>query len=141
MQYIFGIMHEVIGNSIEDCDRGIGFGLGQRTNNKPAATKVYNSGIIRDNKIIHHDNEHQFADAGITLEGSANTLVENNKIWSDHSYPNAIENRFPSSFDITIKGNITNKKIISRNGAQVTLVDNITNAGSHAIIPKRQIMH
>jgi len=67
--------------------------------------------------------------------------VENNKIWSGPSYPNAIEYRFPSSFDITISGNITSKKIISRHGAQATLVDNITNAGSHTIIPKRQIMH
>lgn len=34
-----------------------------------------NAGTIRENVIIHDDNEHSFADVGIILEDSADTII------------------------------------------------------------------
>ena len=114
-------------NLIEDCDRGIGFGMGQAAIS-PNASYSNKGGTIRNNTIIHSDNNDPFADAGITLEDSADTLIENNKIWLGHNYPNAIEYRFLSTKNVVIKNNITNKDIVSRNGAKAKLSNNKTNA-------------
>ena len=79
-------------NVIEDCDRGIGFGMlmGKLS---PNVTYSNFGGIIRNNTIIHSDNGDSFSDTGIVLEDSASTLIEGNKIWLGHDYPRAIEYR------------------------------------------------
>ncbi|HED36451.1 MAG TPA: right-handed parallel beta-helix repeat-containing protein [Gammaproteobacteria bacterium] len=120
-------------NIIEDCDRGIGFGLFTRRKH-PSIIFQHRGGLIRNNLILHNDNNDPFADAGIILEDSANTLVENNGIWMAHDYPNAIEYRSPSTRNVVIKNNITNKKIISRNGAKAILLDNTVDAKREEII-------
>ena len=102
-------------NIIINCDRGIGFGL----ENRPTL-----GGIIRHNLILHSDNNHPFADAGIIIEESINTQILNNKIFLAHSYPNAIEYRFPSTKNITISDNLVNKRIRKRNWANADLSNN-----------------
>lgn len=99
-------------NTINNSDRGIGFGLGDRG---------HSGGIIRNNIII---NENDRGDVGIGLENSNGTLVEKNTIVLKHNYKNAIEYRFEGSKNITIKDNITNKAIESRDGATATLINN-----------------
>ncbi|MEP7702664.1 right-handed parallel beta-helix repeat-containing protein [Paraglaciecola sp. 25GB23A] len=102
-------------NIIINCDRGIGFGLEGR----PTL-----GGTISNNLIIHSNNQHPYADAGIIIEESPNTLVKNNKILLLHDYPNAIEYRFSNTTNVTISENLTNKAIRRRNGAQATVNNN-----------------
>ncbi|OZG73578.1 hypothetical protein BTA51_10360 [Hahella sp. CCB-MM4] len=102
-------------NVIIDCDRGVGFGLTNRPNE---------GGIIRNNVFLHHDNDDPYADASIIIEESPNTLIEGNRIFQAHSYPNAIEFRFVETVGVIIRNNITNKKIQNRDDAQGTLEGN-----------------
>lgn len=99
-------------NMIFNSDRGIGFGLGDRG---------HQGGIIKNNKIYHDGTR---CDAGITLENSSGTVVQDNIILQGCDYPNAIEYRFAGSKNIQINGNQTNKTIKGRDGAQATLNGN-----------------
>lgn len=108
--------NHVVNNIILNSDRGIGFGLGQSRNQ---------GGIIESNHIIHTDKSHPYADAGITLESSPDTVVKNNKILLYHNYPNAIEYRFPSTVNTSIINNHVNKKIKRRDGASAEVSGNI----------------
>ncbi len=103
-------------NWIINCDRGIGFGLGSLSNE---------GGIIRNN-MIYNDGSSIFHDVGISLETSPNTKVYNNTIFI--SYPNAIEYRFAETKNVTIKNNLTNQSIRSRDGGQGELLTNYVTA-------------
>ena len=106
-------------NLIIDCDRGIGFGLG---------SSGHSGGVIRNN-MISHGQDHGFSDVGISLESAAGAQVYNNSIFFEHSYPNAVEYRFPESNNLTIINNLTNRAISARNGATaVEIGANVTDA-------------
>ena len=94
----------------------------------------HRGGVIRNNLILHNNNNDLFADTGIILEDSADTLIENNRIWLGHNYPNAIEYRYSSTQNVIIQNNITNKAIVSRNGGKATLSNNKTNASLEAVL-------
>ena len=102
-------------NVIVNSDRGIGFGM---------ANKGNQGGVIKDNWIIHADNGHPYADAGITLESSPDTIVSGNWVLQYHSYPNSIEYRFPATQRVEITNNTTNKRIRRRNGGGATVTNN-----------------
>ena len=108
----------VINNTIEDCDRGIGFGLGHDP------IKQTNGGLIENNVIRSTNLSHPYADAGIILEASPNVQIIRNQIYIETSYPNAIEYRFAATKNILIKDNITDKSIVSRDGGQAKLSGN-----------------
>ncbi|WP_017444368.1 right-handed parallel beta-helix repeat-containing protein [Gayadomonas joobiniege] len=114
--------NRIQGNVIINSDRGIGLGLGEPD---PAKFKFGNhGGLIENNFIFHNNNQAPFADVGIGLESSPETIVKNNWIYLMHDYPNAIEYRFSKSKNITVKNNYINKKIISRNGASAAVSNN-----------------
>ncbi|MEW6368682.1 MAG: IPT/TIG domain-containing protein [Acidobacteriota bacterium] len=105
-------------NLIINCDRGIGFGLGDRG---------HIGGIIRNN-MIYHDSSEGFADVGIGIESAVNTQVYNNTVYMQNSYPNAIEYRFAATTGAYIANNLTNRAIARRDGASGTATSNVTTA-------------
>lgn len=105
-------------NVIVDCDRGIGFGLGDRGNS---------GGIIRNN-MISHANRGQYTDAGIALANSPGSQVVGNTVYSDHAFPWAIEYRFTATQNVRIADNLTNRPILARDGASGSVGTNVTNA-------------
>lgn len=106
-------------NLIINCDRGIGFGLGAKSNR---------GGIIRNNVIYHAAGVGRFADTGIALASSPGSQVYNNTILLESTYPRAIEYRFPATRDVLIANNLTNRAIASRNGATGLVTHNVTDA-------------
>ncbi len=94
-------------NLIIDCDRGIGFGLGDRG---------HTGGIIRNNMIYHSSTDYGFADVGIGLENASNAQVYNNTIYMKHDYSNAIECRFPGTTGVAITNIVSNKGFALRDG-------------------------
>jgi hypothetical protein len=104
-------------NLIINCDQGIRFGLDIRGNT---------GGIIRNNMIYCAG---IVGESGISLHTSPGTDVYNNSIFIDGDYYlAAIEYRYSETQDIVISNNLTNKEIMSRNGAMGRVENNITDA-------------
>lgn len=110
-------------NLIINCDRGIGYGLGN---------SGHTGGIIRNNILYHADlgeiGDEDMGDAGIFLENSPDTQVYNNTIWFEHDYPNSIEYRFSVTTNALIANNLTNRSIRQRDGASATVTHNVETA-------------
>lgn len=102
-------------NLIINCDRGIGYGLG----NDPARGNF--GGIIRNNFV------HTSRDVGIGIELTPDVKIYNNTVWTDN-YFNSIEYRFTGTTNTHIANNLTNKTIALREGAQGLLENNYTQA-------------
>ena len=107
-------------NTIINCDRGIGLGLGDSS---------VHGGVIRNN-MIYNNGQGLNDDVGIGLESADNILVYNNTIFFDSDYPNAIEYRFEATTGTEIYGNLSNRAISQRNNGQATLQNNITTASA-----------
>ena len=122
--------NKVNNNLIINSDRGIGFGMRNGINHKLKYGNL--GGEIRNNIIYHANNNHKYADAGITLEDSAETNIVNNIVFLEHKYRSAIEYRFPSTTGVFIAKNITNKAITKRDGAEAILLENITKNNKQA---------
>ncbi|NCP63929.1 MAG: right-handed parallel beta-helix repeat-containing protein [Paraglaciecola sp.] len=113
----------VEGNIIVDSDRGIGFGLVNKTRH-PNIRYSNLAGVIRNNLIYHSDNGDKSADTGIIIEDSPGTIIDNNMVYLANPYPRAIEYRYPSTKNVKISNNHTNKTIAARDGGQAELSNN-----------------
>ncbi len=101
-------------NRITDCDRGIGFGLGDRG---------HGNGVIRNNFV------HTTRDVGIGLENAGGVNVYNNSLYTEN-YGYSIEYRFGGTNGGEIINNLTNASIASRDGGTATVETNIASAQS-----------
>ncbi|UCE26790.1 MAG: right-handed parallel beta-helix repeat-containing protein [Candidatus Coatesbacteria bacterium] len=101
-------------NVITDCDRGIGFGLGD---------SGHTGGMIRNNFV------HTTRDVGIGLENAFGADVYNNSLYTE-GYPNSIEYRFGGTSGASIINNLANAAITSRDGGSGTLDANVTDAAA-----------
>lgn len=99
-------------NIIVNCDRGIGFGMGDST---------HAGGLIRNNMV------YTTRDVGIGLESSPDARVLNNTVFVEN-YNQAIEYRWPATRDVLIQGNLTHGIIMSREGGTATVANNYTAA-------------
>ena len=101
-------------NIIVNCDRGVGFGLGDRG---------HKGGIIRNN-MIYHGRMSGFGDVGVGLESAQGAMVYNNTIFLEHGYDNAIEHRFDRTRNVFIANNLTNRRIVSRDRGRAEVKNN-----------------
>jgi hypothetical protein len=109
-------------NLIIDCDRGIGMGL-DGTDKAPAVR-----GIIRNNMVYHSANSDPFADSGIALSDSIDTQVYNNTVFLENSITWALDYRYSVTTGAQFTNNLSNKRILARDGATGTLTANVVNA-------------
>jgi len=105
-------------NTIVDCDRGIGFGLGD--------ARPVRGGTIRNNFIHHRDNGHPYADVGIVIEGSTGVDVLHNTVLQEHPYPRAIEVRFGTTREVRVLNNLVSRAIVVKDGATASVAGNVT---------------
>lgn len=95
-------------NWIINCDRGIGFGLGDGK---------HTGGVIRNNMV------HTSRDVGIGLESASNAKVYHNTVITDN-YPRSIEYRFTETMNAHIANNLTSGSISTRDGGTGTIDNN-----------------
>lgn len=110
-------------NLIINCDRGIGFGLGNRG---------HIGGIIRNNMIYHADLGADKGDVGIELESADGAQVYNNTVYQEHTYPAAISVRWAAS-NVYLANNLlhttgSGQVIWKRDGPTVTQEGNVVGA-------------
>ncbi len=115
-------------NRIINCDIGIAFGNssgpGQYARDGET-TYDHQGGIIRNNFIYRSQN--QSGDVGISVNKAKNFKILNNTVILNGTFPWAIEYRFSSSSGM-VANNLTDGPIQARDGAQASLVTNVTNA-------------
>ncbi len=107
-------------NLFINCEANISFGM--IASERPD----HSGGIIRNNIIFRGPGSS--GDTGIAVWNSPGTKVLHNTVILSGTFPNAIESRFASTTNCLIAYNLCDGNITQRDGAQATLVDNITRA-------------
>jgi hypothetical protein len=110
-------------NVIVDCAVGIRLGVVDRQGYEDHA-----GGMVRNNFIFRARDACHWADVGIIVNDSPGTKVLHNTIFFEDDYPNAIEYRFPSARALVVAGNLTNRAIRRRDGAEAVERGNFTRA-------------
>ncbi|MCA9662392.1 MAG: hypothetical protein KC486_28895, partial [Myxococcales bacterium] len=116
-----GSGHTLTRNRIVNCARGIGLGL---------VSTVYGATITNNTVFSEHagSGEH---DVGITVDRAVDTLVAHNTVFFSHpdGYANGIEYRWGETNNLTLHGNLSNRRIRARDGATAALSDNVAEMG------------
>jgi hypothetical protein len=117
-------------NTIVDCARGIGFGLGERTDwtrrygDKPGEAYVgHYGGIIRNNVVVASQ---PGMDTGIGLEQARGARIYHNTVYANaraSGYFSSLDYRFPST-TADVRNNLVTR-ITARDGATARLVRNV----------------
>jgi hypothetical protein len=116
-------------NTIINCARGIGFGLGKKSDKRTYEDiEIFKNGmighyggVIRQN-IIFGDIGKLF-DTGIGIEQAINVTVENNFVYSTGGTYTSIDSRFPASKPV-IKNNTIRPAMTVRGGAKPSFDNN-----------------
>jgi hypothetical protein len=109
-------------NLFLNTQRGIALGLQERAPND------HSGGIVRNNIFFRKPGE--TGDTGIYVADSPNTKVLHNTIILSGTYPNAIEYRFPDTTGVEIRFNLTDARVVPRDGAKGNVANNIMSASS-----------
>jgi hypothetical protein len=121
-------------NLFLNTQRGIALGLEERVPND------HSGGIIRNNIFFRKAGE--TGDTGIYVANSPNTKVLHNTIILSGSYPNAIEYRFSDTTGVEIRFNLTDARIVARDGATGNVANNIMSASSGMFVdPANNDLH
>jgi hypothetical protein len=121
-------------NLFLNTQRGIALGLQERAPND------HSGGIVRNNIFFRKPGE--TGDTGIYVADSPNTKVLHNTIVLSGTYPNAIEYRFPDTTAVEIRFNLTDARIVSRDGATGNVANNIMSASSGLFVdPANNDLH
>lgn len=112
-----GTGHEIVRNRILNCARGIGIGL---------VDTVYGTRVLNNTVFSEHAGSREH-DVGIIIERGVDMLVAHNTVFMSHpdAYGSGIEYRFGETANVTLHGNLSNRDIRARDGAQADLVGNI----------------
>ncbi len=115
-----GSSHQIYGNSIVDCARGIGIGLVDPV----YGTRVTNNSVFSS---FPASREH---DVGIIVEHGTDIDVSHNTVFFSHpdAYPQAIEIRFDDTRAVSVENNLTNRAIRERDGALAEQANNVSDA-------------
>ena len=115
-----GSGHLIERNRVVNCARGIGLGL---------RDDVYGT-VIQNNMVFSEFAGGSQHDVGIIVERAHDTQVDNNTVifTSAAAYANAIEYRWDVTANLSVRNNLTNQRIQSRNGATATMSGNVTDA-------------
>ena len=123
-------------NTIIDCARGIGFGLGDGGGNPPdraydddpypdAGYVGHYDGLIRNNVIVTSP-DFEYFDTGIELEQARGTRVHHNSVIHGTSAFASISHRFPNTL-VTLENNLV-RSIRARDGSTASGDSNLENA-------------
>lgn len=143
-------------NTIVDCARGVGFGLGESGNGTardygddpcPGVTGFvgHYGGVIRNNMIVGRDPD-LFAsqagmDSGVALEQACGTLVTHNTVVSTSPPFVSMEYRFANTHAV-IANNLVTDDIAMRDGGAAELLGNLVSAGlEHFVDPAGADVH
>lgn len=114
-------------NVVLDSFRGIALGLtsGADTVSR-VGTKGHDhiGGVIRDNIVV---NVHAWGDEGIEVNAGRDVVVERNTVFVAGASPWSIGVRFPSG-TAQVRNNLTNRRIILRNGGTAVIDANVAEA-------------
>jgi len=115
-----GSGHTLERNTIIDCARGIGVGL---------RDEVYGA-VIRNNTVFSRHPGSGQHDVGIILERAHDSIVDHNTVFfaDPDGYSNAIEIRWGSTANVSVRNNLTNRRIRLRDGADAAMSGNVTEA-------------
>ncbi|MCC6989632.1 MAG: hypothetical protein IT181_11575, partial [Acidobacteria bacterium] len=110
----------VASNTFIDCHRDISMGLVERTPNDNTG------GIVRNNFIARGAGAG--GDVAIGVMDSPGTVVVHNTIWLGGAYPNAVEYRFRDTTGVTVVNNLSDARVLARDGGVAATSGNVLNA-------------
>jgi len=108
-------------NLVVDSSRGIALGLVARHRGREYD---HLRGIVRNNVVL---NLNPWADEGIEANGAADARIEHNTVLVEGQVPWSISTRFAST-SARVRNNLSNRRIILRDGARTTEAGNIVTA-------------
>lgn len=121
-------------NTFIDNHRDISLGLIERAPND------HTGGVVRNNFIARGPGAG--GDVAIGVMDSPGTRVVHNTIWLGGAYANAIEYRFPDTTGVAIVNNLTDARVLARDGGVASVVGNVTNApAGYFVAPAQGDLH
>ena len=105
-------------NTFLDSSRGVHLGLGEGD---------HTGGVVRNNFFRWEPSAAYQVDVAI-YSTSPGSRVLHNTVLTHGLYPNAVEIRFPSASGVVVQSNLLDAAVTARDGANPTLIDNLTTA-------------